>query len=181
MAHQRELIREAVIRILSNATAAGTRVTSTRVDAHKKNELPALSVYTLSEEVEPASDTSSPRELTRKLNLEIAGWVAHSAALPVEIAMDDLAREIENAMDADVYLSDLAGDSMLTATEMTIVEEKIDPLVGIVTLTYSVTYRTFVGATPATDDFNTAGTTTQIVGATTGNAASDVIDVQETP
>lgn len=180
MAHPRKLIRHAIVGLLTNATSAGTRVSATRVDPHKKTELPALSVYTLSEPVDPASAITSPRELTREVKVEIAGWVAHSQALPVDDAMDDLAEQIELAMDADPYILGTAGDSVLENTEMTV--EAGDPLVGIVTLTYSVTYRTFVDQTVATDDFLRAGVTTKVVGGVADTAPlSDLVTVQEPP
>lgn len=179
--HQRRVIREAVVTILTAAaTSAGARVSKTRVDPHKKTELPALSVYTLSETTDPDSENTAPRELLRTLKLEIAGWVGHTTALPVDDALDALAEQIEAAMDADPYLGGAAGDSILEATEITIKEDdRGDPLVGIITLTYSITYRTFVDTTVAADAFERGAVTTRIVGAGVDNAANDVIEVPQ--
>lgn len=184
MAHPRTLVRDAVVAALTGATSAGARVTSTHVEAHKKNALPALSVYTLHEPVRPDSVTTAPRELTRDVKVEIAGWVSHSAALPVDIAMDDLALEIETVMDANRYLSGAAGESVLEDTEMEVVEleGRSDPLVGIITLTYSVTYRTQPSES-ALDDFLRAKATHSVVGgvADTVPAVDGPFDVQVTP
>lgn len=179
MAHQRKLIRQAVVQLLANAaTAAGSRVMGTRVDAHKRSELPAISVYTLSEASEP--NATAPREITRDVQIEIAGWVAHSEATPADDAMDDLAEEIEAAMDGDRFLGALAADSLLVSTEMQIRAEegKSSPLVGLVTLTYSVTYRTAPAAPALPDDFLAVKATHQIVGAAANNAATEEFEVQ---
>ncbi|MGN6105198.1 MAG: hypothetical protein ACTHU0_08845, partial [Kofleriaceae bacterium] len=118
MAHPRKLIRHAVVAQLVGATAAGARVQATRVEPLRKGKLPTISVYTLHEPIDQdASAATNPRELTRTVKVEIAGWVAHSDALPVDDAMDDLAEQIEAAMDADPYLGGKAGDSILEETE----------------------------------------------------------------
>jgi len=176
--HQRKLIRDAAVALLANAgTAAGARVTPTRIDPHKKNELPALSVYTLSEQTDPDDASTAPRELWRTLKLEIAGWVAHSTAAPADDALDALAEQIEAAMDADRYLGNTASDSILVGTEISILSDG-DPLVGVITLTYEVEYRTSPAAPDGLDDFLRAGATTQVGDATVDNAANDVIQVR---
>lgn len=245
MAHQRQLIRNAVAAMLvAGSTAAGARVTTTRVEPHKKTELPAISVYSLSEEVK---EWEAPRELTRELKLEIAGWVAHSDTYPADQAMDDLAAQIEAVMNADWYLTaffgvtgvntsldtltipshglstgaaptavqssgtipgglvaateywvivvdantiqlasslqnaldgtaiditssgsgtiklavSTAADSILESTEQQVVESdgRSEPLVGIVTLTYAVTYRTIPAPPLGLPDFTSASVT----------------------
>lgn len=175
--HPRKIIRDATVaRLIRAGTAAGARVTPTRVDPHKKHELPALSVYTLSEQTGPEDDTE-PRELWRTLKLEIAGWVAHSAACPADDALDALAEQIEAAMDADRYLDGAAGESLLVGTEITIRDDG-DPLIGILTLTYEVTYRTTVAAPNDLDDFLRAASTAQVGTAAVDNAPRDVIQVR---
>ncbi len=168
MAHQRKLIRQAVVALLASAsTAAGARVQGTRVEPHKKSQLPAISVYTLREEIdEDASAGTAPRELLRVCKVEITGWVAHSDLVPVDDAMDNLAEQIETAMDVDPYLGTAAADSVLESTEMQVVEDdgRSDPLVGIVTLTYAVTYRTSPAAPAALDDFERVKATHDLVG-----------------
>jgi hypothetical protein len=184
MAHPRKLIRQAVVTRLTNATAAGTRVTATRFDPHKKSQLPAISVYSLAEPVDlDASANTAPREIARDLKIEIAAWVPHTEAVPVDDAMDDLAEQIEAAMDADPYLGGAAADSILEATEMEIVEDdaRTSPVVGIITLTYSVTYRTSPAAPANLDDFLSVDAKHRIVGAVEANQARDEFVVQETP
>lgn len=177
MAHPRKVIRHAVVTLLTGATAAGTRVHSTRIEPIKKTLLPAIAVYALGEPVRPDSDGTAPREITRDVKVEIAGWVAHSDALSVDDAMDDLAEQIEAAMDVDPYLGGAAGDSILENTEMEVANDG-ERLIGIVALTYSVTYRTTPAEPADPDDFLTADVTTQVGGAGVDNAVEDLIEVR---
>lgn len=183
MAHPRKLIRQAVVALLTDATDAGARVKGTRVEPQKKSQHPALSVYTLSEQVDQDSTETAPRELKRDVKVEIAGWVIHTDALPVDDAMDDLAEQIEAAMDGDRYLNGTAGESVLVGTEMQVLEADghSDPLVGIVTLTYSVTYRTSPAAPAGLDDFLSVDAKHRIVGAVEANQVDDQFVVQEAP
>jgi hypothetical protein len=178
--HPRQAVIDSVIARLTGATVAGSRVEDTRVEPYVPGELPAISVYALREPVRPESAGMAPRELTRDVKVEIVGQVAHTAALPVGKAMNAIALEIETAMDADQYLGGAAGDSILEDTEMEIRDEG-DPLVGVVVLTYSVTYRTSPAAPGDLDDFRRVGATTQIVGADEDNTVSDLVVVQPDP
>lgn len=182
MAHPRSLIRHTVVALLRGATAAGLRVSATRIEPHKRSQLPAISVYTLREPVDPDRSVTSPRELTRELKVEITAWVAHSDAIPADDAMDAIAEQIEASMDHERYLDGTVADSILENTEMQIVEDdgRSDPIVGIVTLTYSVTYRTSA-LDPVLADFLTVDAAHRIVGAVEANQANDQFTVQETP
>lgn len=184
MAHPRKLIRQAVVALLAGAnTAASTRVLGTRVEPLKKAQLPTISVYTLSEGVDPASAETAPIELKRDVKVEIAGWVAHTDALHVDDAMDDLAEQIEAAMDSDYYLGGAAADQMLESTSMQVLEDdgRSADLIGIVTLTYSVTYRTSPANAEAfpTDAFVTVNATDKLVGGVSDTAP--VIDRFQEP
>lgn len=184
MAHPRTEIRQAVIALLVNAnTAAGMRVEDSRVDPIGNAKIPLISVYTLREPVDTeVSLQSSPRQLERTLNVEIAGFVAHSDAVPVATAMDNLAAQIEAAMDADPYIGDKVSDAILEDTEMDIRVEngRSDPLIGIVTLTYSVTYRTQPGEVTPTDDFRRVDAKQQVVGGVDDTEpVEDLFTVQE--
>lgn len=181
MAHQRKLVRQAVAALLTNATAAGARVQATRIDPIGNTKLPFIAVYTPREEVDPELSTGEPRELTRQVQVEIAGFVAHTDAVPVDDAMDNLAEQIEAAMDADRHLSGEAAESVLESTETQVRAEdgRSDPLIGIVTLTYSVMYRT----TPAIgtlDDFLRVKATHALTGGVEDTVpAIDEFTVQE--
>lgn len=183
MAHPRKLIRQAVVALLVAAnTAAGPRVKGTRVEPHKKGQLPAIAVYTLTDPVD--EDASSQTEEAHVVELEIAGWVAHTDAIPADDAMDDLAEQIENAMKADPYLGGKASEVTLVGTVMEVVAPngQSDPLVGIVVLTYSVAYWADKTATAVLDDFRTVDATHQIAGGVADTVpAEDTFTVQEPP
>lgn len=170
MAHQRQLIREYLRDILLGETDAEDRVTATRINPYRKGDLPAISVYTLEETVDQEQSNTAPREYTRNLKVEIAGWVTPGDG--VDAAMDDLALQIETVIDGDRYLGDpttgddLAAETMLEGTTMSIKAEG-DALTALVTLTYTVTYRNLAPVAPTElDDFLTADATYPLDGST---------------
>lgn len=184
MAHPRMLIRQAVVALLIAAnTAAAARVVATRVDDNRPGQLPSISVYTLRDEVdEDRSNETSPPELTRLLQLEITGWVEHTDQVHADDAMDNLAEQIEAAMDeAGPFLSGTAVDAMLANTTMQVVEFGSDPLVGVVVLTYLVTYRTTPTPPATPDDFLVADVTTEVPNGIDDDTvpAEDEFNVQE--
>lgn len=152
MAHQRKLIRHAVRDLLLAAnTAAEDRVETTRVTTYRKGDLPAISVYTIDEAVDPKSKTTAPRELTRDLKLHIEAWVAPGD--DADDRMDDLAEQIEAVMDFNWKLSDTAADSILESCTMSVRPDG-DAYQGLLTLIYAVTYRTNAPEAPTgLDDF----------------------------
>ncbi len=183
MAHPRKLIRQAVVALLvSVGTAAGARVLGTRVDPHKKSQLPAISVYTLNDPVD--EDASSTTEDAHELELEVAAWVAHTDALPVDDAMDDIAEQIEAAMNGDPYLGNQASKVRLVGSTMEVIEDdgRSSPMVGIIVLTYTVHYRTDLTAPAPTDLFLSVKANQEIVGGVSDTVpASDQFTVQEAP
>lgn len=175
MAHQRKIIRHAIVALLTDATSAAGRVEATRVDPNKKGQLPAIGVYSSSEDSE--ANGTEPRELAREVKIQIAGWVAEGAEKADDL-MDDLAEQIESAMDADRYLGGAAAESVLVSTS-TEVSGEGDPKVGVIVMTYSVTYYTVAATGGVSDEFLRADVTTQVGGAGVDNAAHDVIEVRE--
>jgi hypothetical protein len=180
MAHQRQVIREAVRTALLGATAAGSRVYETRVVPNRLTELPALAVYTLQDTVDQEESNTSPRELRRELDLVIEGWVA--AGTNADDAMDALALEVETAMHADPYLGGAVADSMLDSTSLEVLDEG-DRFTGWFVMTYSVTYFTLAPEAPAAlDDFERAGVTHDLGGDVhEDDQAEDLFTVQESP
>lgn len=175
--HQRKLIRDAVVAALTGTTDAGPRVKATRVEPNKSLGLPALAIYTSSEEIDPDSMASAPRNLLRHLTLKVTGWVVDTAAVPADDAMDALAEQIEAAMEIDRYLGGAAGGgagSVLSATETGVLDEG-DPLIGVVTLTYLIGYYFVPEAPTLVNDYLRTGTTTTIEG-TVGDPVSDLFN-----
>lgn len=184
MAHPRKLVRHAIVARLLGVTAAGARVEATRVNSNRKTQLPAIGVYTLRELVDTeASQLTAPRVLSRELKLMIESWVGHSEDYKVDDRMDDIAEQIEAALDADRYIggrvNGLVKDTILESTEIAIPEGN-DPLVGVITMTYRVTYNTDA-ASVSPDDFLRAHTTTKLPTAELANAAVDDINVRSAP
>jgi len=179
MAHQRKLVRHAVVALLAAAsTAAGDRVLGTRVDPHKPGKLPALSVYTLNDLID--EEASSATEEVHELELEITGWVAHTDAVPADDAMDDLAEQVEAAMKEDEFLGGKANEVRFAGTVMQVVETGNDPLVGVVVLTYFVTYRVDPFAPAELDDFLSVDASHEVVGGVNDTVpAREVFIVQE--
>jgi hypothetical protein len=182
MAHPRKLVRHAVVAMLTNATSAVTRVDSARIEPHKKNKLPAISVYTSHDQVdEDASAGNAPRERKHDLELQIQGVVDVSDTVADD--MDDLAEQIEAVMEGDPYLQGTAGESMLKGTVMQVLEPegRSDPTVGVVTLVYGVTYHKSPAAPGGLDDFKTVDAKHQLVGGVADTVpAEDTFTVQET-
>jgi hypothetical protein len=144
--HQRREIREAVKAQLlgtaapvTYATAAGARVYETRMTPFREIELPAIAIYALEET--SADEGKAPRELKRKLTLEIVA--AATATDDVDDVLDGLAQEIECAMNSDETFGSKASDSVLTDTQMAVETTGKKPI-GMVALTYDVTYYTDV-------------------------------------
>jgi hypothetical protein len=183
--HPRAAIRHAVRDLLIAAdTLAGERVHPTRVLSIRKKELPLIAVYTSEEQVDAATDRA-PRELTRTIDLEIAAWVDPGpGGAKVDDAMDAIAAQIEAAMHADPYLADTASESVLVSTSMGVQGEG-DDLLGLVTLSYDVTYLSLAPEPPADgdlDDFRRAGTTTNLGGVVhEDDQAEDLTTVQADP
>lgn len=165
MAHPRKLIRKAVVALLVGAnTAAESRVFPTRVPPIRKTELPAIAVYTEDEETDQDSMTTAPRELKRDVDMSIELFVANSDGYSIDDAMDDLAEQVEAAMNGNRYLSGTASESVLAATESGVAEGSADPLIGISKLTYRVTYRSDTATGVANDDFLRVDAKYQVVG-----------------
>ncbi len=145
MSSERKAIRTGVRSLLLNQTEADDRVFQSRVLPHRRHELPVITVYTLEEAVEPESANTGPRELTRDLALVIEAWVEPGEG--VDDRMDDLAQEIEDVMHADPYLGGLVGESVLESVDMELLEAG-DREMGLVTMTYAITYRTMAPRAP---------------------------------
>lgn len=153
MSHQRQVIRDAVKAALVSRTMAGTNVFATRFIPLQTVQLPALTVYTLNEDVDPESinRTRGPsRELWRTAKMMIEGTVIASGTTdnPDDV-MDTFAAQIEKAMNADETFGGVCDRSIMESTEIDVLEVG-KKAVGVVALTYSVLYQTW-----APDDADT--------------------------
>lgn len=140
MPHERTAIRDAVVaQLIAGSTSAGARVYGSRLKPLVEAELPAVLVYTDSESVDPASANSSPRWLRRTVELTVEGVVRVAEGLQTEL--DDLALEIETAMDSDLEFGQTAFSSTLAGTEVGMKMDGNQPM-GMVRLVYNVVYET---------------------------------------
>jgi hypothetical protein len=156
--HERQAIREAIKAQLIGtpptfATAARDRVFKSREAPLRVAELPAINIYTDSEPVDPDSGNSAPRELKRTAVIAVEGWVV--ASDDVDDRLDDLALEIETAMDQDLNLTDTAFDSVLVSTEIGINPKGERPM-GCVHMEFAVTYHTQIRTVAPVALFDTA-------------------------
>lgn len=156
--HERQAIREAVVAQLKGVapnyrTSAGPRITSSRVAPTRMPQLPTINVSIDSESIDPASANSSPRELQRTAIVAIEAWVADSSEL--DNRLDDIALEIEAAMDVDLNLAGTAFTSVLqnTDTGMSALGERE---IGVARLEYAITYHSQIRTELPTAKFNTA-------------------------
>jgi hypothetical protein len=180
--HQRKLIREAVRAQLAAAgTSAEARVFKARVlPLDQDLELPALTVYGKDEDVDPDSKSTAPRELARTLKLAIEGSIAVTEDL--DDRLDDLAAEIEAAVDKDPTFGRTASDAILSGTLIGM-DTSGDQPIGVVILTYSVTYYTQApdAEDVRLDDLRTVDTHTSLGGAqATADQAEDRVTVPTT-
>lgn len=140
MVHPRALIRQAVVaQLIAANTAAESRVEATREIPRRRGDGPALGVYTPEESVTSTETRTAPREHTRSLTLVIEGIV--SGASGVDDALDDLAQDIEDALDADDTLGGTAAESSLVSTDLEVMEDG-GRTVGLIRLTYNVVHYT---------------------------------------
>jgi len=179
VSHPRKLIRDTVRDLLDGETDAKSRVYASRIIPYREIELPAISVYTLDES---STADNATQEITRELELVIEGIVAIVDPMRADDELDALAEQIEAAMDEDIFLKGDAGYSYLASTSMEILDDS-DRLVGLVTLTYTVTYHTPVWDQPDAHlkDFLRVKATHAVNSVPTGEQVEDDFTVQEAP
>jgi hypothetical protein len=183
--HERQAIREAMIAQLVGVapafrTQARARVFKSREAPMRLAELPAINIYVDSELITPGSEATSPRELKRVVVMAVEGWV--SASENVDDALDDLALEIEAAMDVDTFLGDTAFDSVLVSTEMGIKPTGDRPM-GCVHLEYAITFHSQVRSEVPAAIFDTASARLSIAGeqATADQSSTLTTDINQEP
>lgn len=140
MSHVRQQIREEIATTVTGLATTGTNVFQSRVYPLQDSNLPALLVYSTSEDSE-ADVMGSTLVAQRNLNVLIEGYV--KANTDFDDVVDTICAQVEAAMGADRTLNGLAKFSQLVGTEISYNGEGESP-VGVVTMTYAVQYRTAV-------------------------------------
>lgn len=135
--HLRRQIRDQVATMLAGLTTTGSNVFVTRAHPAEQANLPALLIYTLSETADLSTDDAQGvKTYRRTLELAVEG-VAQGVS--VDDVLDDIALEVEEAIEADPTLGGLAWDSALTDTSIDVSRDGKKEG-GSVRLVYSITY-----------------------------------------
>lgn len=179
-AHRRKKIRHKVVELLKGNTDAGDRVFATRRMPLRKTDLSAIAVYTPDEDAEIWSE--APRELARDVDIVVNVWARESKNVDDEI--DDLCKQVEDAIHGDLYLGDTVEGrgAQMTGTR-TVVDPEAEKPLGFAELTWSARYHTQVPEPPDDgdlDDFETAHVEYNVGGDVhEDDVAEDHIDVRE--
>tara|TARA_R100001591_G_scaffold5820_3_gene12284 strand:+ start:939 stop:1385 length:447 start_codon:yes stop_codon:yes gene_type:complete len=136
--HIRQQIRERVGTTLTGLTTTGSNVFQSRVYNLENAKLPAIIIYTKSEDSE-LLEMGSTRTLQRNLSLVVEAYV--KANTNFDDTIDTIAKEVESAMGADVTHNSLARDTFLDSTEINYNAEGEQP-VAVMTMVYNINYLT---------------------------------------
>jgi len=130
--HRRTQIRDAAEALLAGV---GAKVQKSRVHNWQQDDLPGVSLYTLSEPAEPVEfQRTSERTLALVIDIHAV------SAGDVDADLDDLCVEVEKAIEADWQFGGLALRSNLTLTTIGLSGEA-EARHGLARLEYAVVYR----------------------------------------
>jgi len=141
MTHARQQIRVAIATLVTGLTTTGANVFPSRVHPLQDTDLPGLTVYTTTEDVETDTmmmGTPLAREQHRSLNVVVESYVKATANF--DNILDTIAVEVEKAILADPTLGGLAKDTVLSNTEISLLSEGDKP-VALATFTFLTQYR----------------------------------------
>ena len=136
--HIRNQLRESVATTLTGLSTTGSNVSQSRIFNLEESGLPALVIYTKSEASELLV-MGSARELQRDLTLAVEIYV--KGILNVDDTIDNITKEVEEAMATDVTHGGLARDTFLESTEIEFNGEGDVPL-AVCTMNYILKYHT---------------------------------------
>lgn len=141
MAHCRTQIRNALKALLLPLPALGGRVFTSRFSNLQLAEVPSVVIFGGEENVQFADihDTL----LERDLNINVS--IKASSVSNIDTLLDDLAEDVELAIDANLTLDGKVQSIILTGSNIQI-DENAEVPVGEALLQYQVKYFTQVGA-----------------------------------
>ena len=142
MAHKRQQIRERIATTLTGLTTTGSNDFQSRVYNIEENKLPCLLIYTKDETSEPISH-GYPRTLLRLLTVNIEAYCKQNNNF--DDTIDDITKEVEEAIYGDRLINNLAKDSFIISTEIDYNREGDNPI-GYVTMTFQVEYHVEEGS-----------------------------------
>jgi len=156
--HPRREIRDSVFQILKDKISDVKSFSKNRFRPYwPAEELPAISIYTLTETSE-IYDTA-PRNLKRTLTLAVEVIVQDDESS--DDIVDKLCLEVENAIHVDETLGSKASDCVLTGTEM-IQKKEGDTLTASAILQVDVKYFTDAPAQQDLKDYKGADFTMKV-------------------
>lgn len=138
MKHARQTIREAVLAKL--AIIAGVTFAASRV--YKLTSLPAISVYTNVESIDPEGRDSLSASRVFHRYVEVVVEHITNATIGFENEADDYAARVESALSVDLKLNNTATDIVLVSTSIDLEELDEGLSIGVTKLTYRVWYIT---------------------------------------
>jgi len=142
MSHVRKQIRDHLLSTITGLSTTGSKAYASRVYPLDSGKLPAVIVYTLSEDI-VESAFSKRREQDRQLDAIVEGYVR--ALNTFDDTLDQIASEVEAAILADTTLGGLVKNVELTGTDTDYAGDSEQP-VGTVRLTFRIQYRTVTGS-----------------------------------
>ena len=137
MSHLRQQIRERAATRLTGLSTTGSNVFQSRTYPLERASLPGICLYT-NEETSEIQSQGNPRNVQKILSLSILGFASSSTG--VDDTLDTISKEVEIAMQGDILLNNLAQDSYLSETSISISAEG-EKEIGSVTLIYTVIYQ----------------------------------------
>ena len=138
MPHIRTQIRNTVATTLTGLTTTGPRVHPSRLWPLQPTDLPALLVYTTSDQVDYERSTiGRPRTLWRELELVVEARAAGTAGLDDQL--DQIEAEVITALNLDPTLGGIAKDIELATSEIDF--DQAEQPVGTNKMTFRVAYR----------------------------------------
>lgn len=142
MSHVRKQIRDYFAVSLNGLTTTGSKVYASRVYPLQSENLPAVLVYTTSEESEETA-FSKQRVQDRVVSVIVEGYVKANSNF--DDTLDSIAREVEEALLDDPTCGGLSKNMVLTSTEAEYSGDGEAP-VGTIRMTFQVNYRTVTGS-----------------------------------
>lgn len=139
-AHVRTQIRKQVVTTLTGLTTTGARVHEMPVYAIEKAKLPALAIYTLSEESPEMTAGGRPRVVKRTVQLAVEAYAMGTGAA-LQDALDQICKEVETALSTDPLRGGLAHDTRPEGVELTLSPEGEKPH-GVARMSWVVDYKT---------------------------------------
>lgn len=138
MTHVRKQIRDRIAsQLTSNVTLVSSRVYTSRVYPLTEANLPAITVYTGSEN--SGRLNMGVGDLNRSLTVDVDLYVRATATFDDDV--DAIAVQVEEAIANDFTVNGLAKEAVLTGTDIQFSGDAEQP-VGVAKLTFTVRYVT---------------------------------------